>query len=201
MLETLTAHLLQTNKLHIPYVGTFRVENQPAVLHFADRLLYPPQSKIIFEATTDSDRTDPDFMAGENLSEDTMTAFGQKLRNRLATGPVIWSGVGTLELTGNQIFYHPHHTHGLLPVPANKVLRENRQHAILVGDQQHSSADISFMEEGVNKKKTWLWVGWLLLLIALLLIGWILYKEGAPFGSKIRVRTAWQVAVQQSYFS
>lgn len=202
MLQTLTAYLLQTNKLYIPHVGTFRVDHQPAVLHFADRLLYPPQSNIFFKAVTDAQKNDTVLFVGENFSEEALSDFGQKLINGLAAGPFIWPGVGTLELRDDRVFYQPESSLGFLPVPANKVLRENRQHAILVGDQEHSSADISFMGKGVaGKKRTWLWVGWLLLLIALFLIGWIIFKEGALFGSKIKAFTTVQGTLTQSFYS
>ena len=201
MLQTLTAHLLQSNQLHIPYVGLFRIEHNSAVLHFADRLLEAPYSKISFEPVDSSHDFKHEFAASDNSYEERITDFGQNLKNSLAASPFIWSGVGTLEIQNYQVVFQPEVNIPLSPVTANKVLRENRQHAILVGDQEQNSTDTSFIAEGTNKKKTWLWIGWIIFLIALLLIGWMLYKDGALFGSKVKSGTALHSTLQQSFYS
>ena len=201
MLQKLTAQLMQTNKLHIPHIGLFRIEHHSAVLHFADRSLDAPYYKISFEPLDSNHNVSNEFVEEDNAFRQRITDFGENLKKSIIDAPFLWSGVGTLEIQNEQVVFQPVNTLLLSPVPANKVLRENRQHAILVGDQEQSSADISFIGEGMEKKKTWLWIGWIILLIAMLVIGFIIYKEGSSFGSKIKAGTALHRTIQQSYYS
>ncbi len=48
MLSTLTSYLVQYKKVHIPDIGTFELLYKPAVLDFADRLIYPPSREVVF---------------------------------------------------------------------------------------------------------------------------------------------------------
>lgn len=197
MLQKLTAQLLQTKHLHIPYVGNFHMEDHAAVLHFADRLLHPPYASITFKPI-DGEATNDE--AGPNFSND-LVRFGRDVKTGLTTSPFFWTGIGTLRIENGQVVFQPLDTLSLSPVAANKVLRENRQHQILVGDQQQSSADISFIGEGIERKKTWIWIGWVILLIAMLVVAFIFYKEGTSFGSKIKAGTALLHMLPPSYYS
>ena len=200
MLQTLTAQLLQNKQLHIPHVGSFNMQQHSAVLNFAERLIHPPYAEITFKSQTDFNHTALSDIDAVDLSNEEIEQFGLGLRKSLSASPFYWTGLGTFELENEQVVFQPESLATLTPVPANKVIRENREHAILVGDQERSSADTSFINESSVKSRNWLWIGWVLVLLAALAITWHLYKEGS-FGSKTRSSTAVSQFLTQSSYS
>ncbi len=48
MTHTLYKYLALHNKLTIPGIGNFAVEHTPATIEFTDKMVHPPQSRIVF---------------------------------------------------------------------------------------------------------------------------------------------------------
>lgn len=180
MLNQLTLTLFQNKKLLIPHVGAFQIQQHPARLDFAERLLHAPYSEVLFRAN----QTDH----SEAVDEKDLQTFGSQLKAHLNKKPFVWPGIGTIEKINGQLVFKPVPITGMAPVTANKVLRENREHAVLVGDMEKSSTDTSFSDKATDRKQSFLWIGWLLVLLALLFIGFLFYKKAIrPGASQFRI--------------
>jgi predicted nucleic acid-binding Zn ribbon protein len=67
---------------------------------------------------------------------------------------------------------------GLQPVPAQKVLRENVQHNMLVGDQEMTSQQVTDVLNRVESKRAWFMVlGWIVFILAVIAIIILLYMK------------------------
>lgn len=181
MLDQLTLRLFQNKKIVIPYVGTFEVQHHPAKLEFAERLLHAPYTEILFHAN-------PQPGPSESGNDKELQEFGSKLNAHLDQKPFVWAGLGTLEKVNQQVVFQQLPSARMTPVTANKVLRENREHAVLVGDTEKSSTDTSANNAAIDRKRNLLWIGWLLVLLALLFIGVLFYKKAIrPGASQFRI--------------
>jgi hypothetical protein len=182
----LTKYLLQYKKVSIPNIGMFTIEHQPAELNFADRLILPPGYKVVF---ANHESVDDDLLSyiGTNSQMDESTArqklehFGTALKNKLREAPFEWNGIGKLEYT-NGVVFHPNKIEtALQPVPANRIIRENTQHTVLVGEQELQSTAIeqSRLERVEVKRKISvpLLIGVVLLALALAFLGYHFYTH------------------------
>jgi hypothetical protein len=123
------------------------------------------------------------FTNGEGEKENFMQElflFGEKMKKRIQNSPFYWKGFGTLRYTSNELLFEPDEIklEGMQPIPAQKVLRENVQHNMLVGDQEMTSQQVTDVLNRVVFKRLWfIIVGWILLIIAVIVIIIYLYMN------------------------
>jgi len=182
----LTKYLLIYKKVSIPNIGSFSIEQQPAELNFIDRLLMPPHYKIVFNNNNAVDEELVNFI-GNSEATDSTTArqklehFGNALKNKLLREPFEWNGIGKLEYADGIVFHPKKVSIHLQPVPANRVIRENQQHTVLVGEQEYQSGDMEqtrIKKKDAKKKLSMpVLVGSVLLVLALAFIGYHFYKQ------------------------
>lgn len=95
---------------------------------------------------------------------------------------VVWKGIGTWKLDdSNTISFHPEMNPAYegLPVRAEKVLRENVEHQVRVGEDQRSSIEMTALLGAKKKKISFeLWLGGSILV--LLLVFWFFYLWQHP---------------------
>ena len=198
MFSVLTKYLHQYKHLYIPYVGSFELVEQPARLDFADKLIYPPVLEIRhFEGGTLKD-AQVEYIK-EELEVDTLTAeqklkqFGQGMLSKLNGSSFTWNGLGTLIYNGSKVEFRQDQTNMLTPVDAHKVIRENAQHTVLIGEQEVQSGNVAEYIHASQKKRSYLVIiGWILLALAILFLIYYFYKEGfipGASGSKNKVIT------------
>ena len=109
-----------------------------------------------------------------------MFSFGEKLKSRIQNSHFYWKGFGTLRFFSNELLFEPDEIklEGLQPVPAKKVLRENVQHNVLVGDQEMTSQQVTDVLNKVGYKRSWsITLGWILLTLAVIAILILLYMN------------------------
>lgn len=107
-------------------------------------------------------------------------SFGEKLKRKIQSSPFYWKGFGTLSFSSNELLFEPDEIilEGLQPVPAQKVLRENVQHNMLVGDQEMTSQQVTEVLSKVEPKRPWfITLGWILFILALVAIIILLYTK------------------------
>jgi predicted nucleic acid-binding Zn ribbon protein len=118
---------------------------------------------------------------GENDSfMEELFSFGEKLKRKIQNSPFHWKGFGTLRFSSNELLFEPDNIEldGLQPVPAQKVLRENVQHNMLVGDQEMTSQQVTEVLNKVESKRPWFMVlGWIVLILAVIAIIILLYMK------------------------
>ena len=105
-------------------------------------------------------------------------SFGERLKRRIQNAPLHWKGFGTLRFSSNELLFEPDEikVEGLQGVPSQKVLRENVQHNMLVGDQEMTSQQVTEVLNKVEYKRPWfITLGWILFMLAVIAIIILLY--------------------------
>jgi hypothetical protein len=115
----------------------------------------------------------------ENFMQD-LFLFGERMKKRIQNSPFHWKGFGTLRYTANELLFEPDtiKLEALQPIPAQKILRENVQHNMLVGDQEMTSQQVTEVLNKVEYKRPWfITVGWILFILAVITIIIFLYMK------------------------
>lgn len=194
MLSLLTAYFIEHKKLFIPGIGNFELKRVPADLSFADRLLYPPTYNIILHNSEQGDDQQA-FLLAEQQGVDVSTInlqmqeMGDTIVNHLAKAPFKWKGVGLLSLQKNKIVFVQEDRVLLLPVPANKVIRDHVRHKVLRGDREYQDTADESALPAERKTSILSNILWGALLIALIFTGYHFYKNGfkvTSTGSKVK---------------
>lgn len=184
MLSSLTSYLIQNRQVFIPHIGKFELYYKPATLDFANRLIYPPVNEIRFSEKGALHQDQLSFL-NEDLQmdmqalEEKLKSFGQSLKKSVGQSSFNWIGFGELKYINDELVFHPHDDTFSQPVPANKVIRENIKHAVLVGEKEMHSGDTSYMnvEAKPAKKSISIIIGWVVAVLAIAFIGYYLYKS------------------------
>jgi len=179
----LTKYLLLYKRVCIPCIGTFEIVQQSPQLSVGEKLFSPPSF------TTRHLRHDAvpehqfDFFASSAETEkeklrQELFLFGENFRRRIQKDPFQWNGFGILRFSSNEIVFEPLPIKlpSLASLPAEKIIRENVQHSVLVGDQQMTSKQVNeVLNKASHKKPLFLTIGWILLIVALITIIILLY--------------------------
>lgn len=197
VLTLLSKYLLQYKKVCIPHVGTFEIVQQSPQLDVADKLILPPVYVTRHITTDDIPDHQSRFFASFGVEREKpgqeLFLFGEQLKRRIQSAPFHWKGFGTLLYTSSELSFQPDEIRieGLQPVSANKVLRENVQHNMLVGDQEMTSQQVTDVLTHVEQKRPWfIIVGWALFVIALIAILILLYLNNFQ-KSSTGLQTQW----------
>jgi hypothetical protein len=149
------------------------MESQPAAIDTSTRSILPPAYRFRFDKFFDSPDKDlfTYLSAQQNISDyealRQYNDFAFSLRDRLnyfREAP--WEGLGILKKDDmGDIHFETSISNPffLQPVPAEKVVRANAKHMMLVGDLERSNSEMSdwFAEEPVHGNRLW----WLVALI------------------------------------
>jgi hypothetical protein len=173
MYAILNRYLFLNKSIPVPGLGTIGMESQPATIDASTRSILPPAYRFRFDKFFDSPDKDlfTYLSAQQNISDyealRQYNDFAFSLRDRLnyfREAP--WEGLGILKKddTGDIHFETSiSNPFFLQPVPAEKVVRANAKHMMLVGDRERSNSEMSdwFAEEPVHGNRLW----WLVALI------------------------------------
>ena len=180
MLSSLSSYLVQHKKVYIPHIGTFELQYKPAVLQFADRLIYPPSTEVLFLSEGNASKEQVHYLGSllhldERDAEDKLRHFGAHLKRRIEDTAFEWKGFGKLALVDGAIVFESTPSNALKPVAAHKIIRENAHHDVLVGERELHSSDVSYINESTKPGRSYVDVGRLdlgLLRLHLLFITW-----------------------------
>ena len=184
MLPLLTKYLLQYGQVCIPHIGTFEIIQEPPQLDVADKRVNPPSYSTRLsrqEAVTEHQFS---YLAAADRGyhpRSELLHFGERLRETLRRKPVKWNGFGTLRFAANEIVFEPEsiQVESLSFVPARKVMRENVQHQVLVGDREMSREQVTHvLQKGTARKPVVFIIGWILLALAVITIVVLLVTGG-----------------------
>lgn len=185
MLQQLQDYLFQYKTVVIPGIGSFQIQEQPATLDMANQLLLPPSYVLTFNRQVSVPQHQLQSLAAafdnnKEAAETELANFGEALYYRLQQQTFSWQGVGALELSSDVVQFTPYGMDSFLePVAAQRVLRANVQHTVLVGDQEVRYAAAEYEPALVERKsRPWvLIIGWIIALLALLFWGYHLYTN------------------------
>jgi len=167
MYTILNRYLFLHKSIPVPGLGTICMESQPANIDASTRSIQPPVYRFRFDKFSDSpDKNLFNYLsAQQNISDyealRQYNDFAYSLRDRLnyfREAP--WEGLGILkkddlgEIHFETSIVNPFF---LQPVPAEKVVRANAKHMLLVGDRERSNSEMSdwFAEEPVHGNRLW----------------------------------------------
>jgi len=191
----LHSYLLQHKSLSIPGLGAIYVERIPAQSDFVNKQLLPPAYHFRFNKY--SDAPGKDFFAWLALQEkvtdyDAIKMYNEwamDFRNKIDEGqPAGWKGVGSLvRNSSGEIIFEPETSLNafLEPVPAERIIRNNIHHMMLVGDRERSSDEMTgFLNEDppVKKIRWWFWI-LIVVAIAAIIFFILFYQTGFALAS------------------
>ena len=187
MLSILTSYLLKYKQVCIPNIGTFEIVQQTPLLNFAEKTCYPPAfATEYFEKDHVSEHQLHTIAALHHADAEQirkqLSEFGEHFRMHIGRQPFYWKGFGTLRRNSETIIFVPApiDIYSLKPVTADKVMRGTSEHNMLVGDREMTFQEATdVLQQPAEKKKTYsLWIGWVLLALAIMAIIFILYQGG-----------------------
>jgi hypothetical protein len=196
MVAALNSYLVQHSSLSIPGLGTIYVERIPAQSDFVNKQIIPPSYHYRFDRYFDA--PDKDFftyLAAQKEIADYeairwYNEWAYELRNKIRTEQeVIWENVGVLrtDVSGEVVFEAKQNLiRFLAPVPAERVIRTNVQHTMLVGDREVTNKAMTdyLKEETVYVEKESWWIYALILgTIAIVVIFFHFLQRGVHSGS------------------
>jgi nucleoid DNA-binding protein len=228
MYESLYRFLVKHKKIYLPGIGTIGLRIQPAESDFVNRSFSPPAYFFALEKARLSVGTEINDQQGREAPQRTLfswlaanfnitereavirfTDFVFDLKKQLDTGEEItWNGVGTFQKEfGEEIRFKgaKKELPFLEEIIAEKVIRENAEHTMLVGEVEKTSTQMTEMLLNpvvADEKRNYWWV-WPLAVILMILIflGWYFSEHGisgastgnnrkispaeAPFGYKL----------------
>ncbi len=174
MYQLLYKYLVLNQHLSIPGVGSFDMVQVPARLDFINRSIQAPEPIVKFtNKTAIADKKFYAFVANEtNISEvdaiKQLHEFAYQLKSDIQTShEVTLPGMGILkkETGGHLSFESAPVLHDYFPsAVAERVIHENTEHTILVGDDEFSNIEMEeLLEEQAKIKKDYWWVNALVL--------------------------------------
>jgi len=189
MYGELHQYLVLHKQLNVPGIGTFIVERTPAGVDIASKIVNPPSYSIALHHSnaTPSQKIFSWLSDILNIPERDASSrfndFAFEIRNKIMAGEKLeWDGVGTLSkgMAGEIRFEAA--LKGLTfgpPVPANKVIRENAELTVRVGEEEKTSTEMLERLNGTEEKKSYWWAAALIIgLLAFVFIAWYFSSNG-----------------------
>lgn len=187
MYAELYCFLISHKELNVPGIGTFLLEKKSARADFLNKCVHPPVYCFSFQTLNNSPSKKLFSWLADalNISDrDAVVRFNDfafDLKKKIDEGSIVkWKGVGILEKKENQIKFWPEESIAIdRPVTAEKIIRENVEHTMLVGERERTSTEMldSIRRSGEQwfhrtEKKVFRW--WIVaLILGILLVGFI----------------------------
>lgn len=191
MYEALYRFLIRYKKIDLPGIGAIALQMKSSRSEFISRSFLPPA--YFFSLGKSKEMTSrklfswlaANFRVTEREAVVKFNDFLFDLKRRLETGQQItWEGVGVFkkESTGEIEFTSfINNLPFLEEVTAEKVIRENAEHTMLVGEYEKTSTQMTEILAGdvAAKRKSYWWV-WPLaaIIVTLIFLGWYFSEHG-----------------------
>ena len=193
MVDLVLRYLSFQKKVSLQGIGTFSVEHLPARLDFPNRLLYAPVFILHYSSSAaGADEKFEHWLQKElNADKEEVKALQQNLsaefqRNLSEKGEMTLNGLGVFTKDEQKVLHFSslYETVKGNPVPAEKIIRKNTSHSILVGEQEKTSEEMTELLTGTKRKPLNLW--WMIALALFLsaIIGILLFANYSPQWSK-----------------
>jgi len=199
MHDLVASYLFQTKSCPLPGLGNLSVTTTGARTDFSNNLIIAPSSSIQFETGETDAASLLTWLAGKtNTDKQEVAASLVRFCAQLKTNADNGSGA-SLEGVGNFVV----DSNGSLnfvsialpqyfaqPVTAERVIRLDAEHDILVGDKRTTNIEMTeyLNEEGPKKDRWWIWAIVLgLIAISLILLYSADKNASAEFGNAIKI--------------
>ena len=199
VLNLLTKYLFQYRTVTIPHVGTIQIVQHTPQLDVVDKVILPPGFSAQIKSEEKISAHQLNYLNGFLQKEDglileDLQQFGSQFNDKIKNEGLDWSGVGRFD-KNTQVFSIP--VEGLAAVTAERVMRNNPDHQVLVGDRQTSSLQLA-EEKNFNPfegkpRFSLVTIGWILLALSVVAIA-ILFYQGKfsvhSGGSRMKITTS-----------
>ncbi len=194
MYGELYQYLILHKQLNIPGIGTFLLERKPANIDFVNKMADPPAYTVALHHgnTTPSKNIFSWLASVLNISEsDALNRFNDfalDVKDRVLAGDKLqWNGIGILSkgMAGEIRFESSlKDMKAGTPVPAIKVIRENAEHTVRVGEQQKTSSEMAeILTPAEGKKTNWWGIALIAGLLAFIFIALYFSSKGLTTSS------------------
>ncbi|MBS1760691.1 MAG: hypothetical protein JST23_11270 [Bacteroidetes bacterium] len=188
MYSELYRYLITHNQLILPGIGVLSLNRKSAESDFVHRQILPSSYSVSLEETNEQPTTNFYKWLSSAFSisdKDAIIRFNDfvfGLKKQLNEGAIInWDKIGILKngLSGTINFKAEEYATDETPVTAEKVIRENTEHKILVGEEEKSSLEMGqILNPSITKKSYW-WIAPLILIVlSLVFIVWYWSNNG-----------------------
>ncbi len=193
MVDLVVRYLSFQKKVSLQGIGTFSVEHLPARLDFPNRLLYSPEFILHFSSSVSgNDEQFENWLQKElNVGREEVKTLQQNLtadfqRSLSEKGEMRLNGLGVFTKDEQRLLHFSSlfETTKGNPVTAEKIIRKNTSHSILVGEQEKTSEEMTELLTGTKRKPLNLW--WMITLALFLsaLIAILYFANYSPQWSK-----------------
>lgn len=194
MYDVLNRYLVQHKSISIPGLGSLVAETVPAMTDFANRRILPMQIKFRFDKYFDApDREFFSYLAIQKNIADFeaikwYNEFAYELRSRIRNDHrAEWEGVGVFSETGGDVVFEsfPPPFECFPYVTAERVIRPDARHSILVGDKEKTNYEMTeLLSDEVHKERESWWIYAIIIAaIALLVLFFHFYNSDFKWGS------------------
>ncbi len=196
MQQLITSFIVQSDKCSLPQIGKFKKVYSAASTDIANQQISPPREEIIFKERSENLTEELiNYVAfkkqisntdAERELNDWCNAAKEKLNNNES---IKFESVGTLKMThSGTLYFHPEEMETPTPVSAQRVIHQNSEHAVLVGDKESTN---TLMSEYLNQEPEEKYVKWKKMAVVLALLALLLlvvyfshYDSQNKFGNK-----------------
>ena len=172
MNQYLAKYFALHKKLVLPGIGFFNTSTQPAQLEFVEKTLHAPGHSINFYR--DENAADNNFISflikETGLDQyETINKFSQyitQLKEKLQSGTALHlPGLGILTNNENEYSFTAENLQQYFPgITAERVIRQNAQHSVRVGEDEKTSVEMHEMLNREAAKDRW-WIGAIVLAV------------------------------------
>ncbi len=194
MYRELYQYFIQHKNLDVPGIGTFLLERKPAQGDFLNKKINPPVHTIVLLPNSNSPSNFFFTWLADVLKISDSDApvrfndFVYEVKKKIDSGDTVnWKGIGILSkgLAG-EIKFVPINEELVLeqPVPAVKMIRDNAEHTMRVGEQERTSSEMMEILMRPEKRTSYWWTyGLAVGLLAIMFIGWYFSEHGLDVSS------------------
>lgn len=186
MEQIISSFIIQSDICTLPELGRFKKVVSSATTDVANQQILPPKEEIIFQERsgdlseelihyTALKKNITDGEAAQELMEWCHYAK-EKLKS---SESIMLSNVGTLKMTySGSIYFEQADIAAPRAINAQRVIHENAEHAVLVGDKESTNTKMSeYLNNEVSEKNGWWKKAALILALLALLLLVLFYRQ------------------------
>lgn len=152
MYQIIASTLFQNKICRLPGIGTLVMVPHAAETDFVNGRIKAPFETIEFIAAGQDENLFNEFSAMSELLKKNLDESGSFLLNGIGT----FTKINNAEIQFTAIGIEPVFTQ---PIEVERVIRQDASHAILVGDQQTTTVEMTgfYSEQPTNNDRWWIW--------------------------------------------
>jgi hypothetical protein len=190
MQDLIASYLVQKKECALPLLGNFKIQSSPAVLDIADKQIIPSSEEIIYSEEADYLSDDLATYVAKikhiplSKAEDDINNWCLNTKVKLDSGETItFYSIGNLRKSssGNVLFQKEKGINFYEPVPAERVIHKDDEHAVLVGDKETTSVAMNEFYREIIQSDDRAWIRWAIGLFLIAFIILIFYFANHSF--------------------